>query len=119
MEYGITTVTDQKILNLKQDIKARCTKTGLAALEDGEGLCTVLQGSSEEPEMVMLPYELYQAIRCCLDYDPAVIDPTLVMEREHDLSNKQLASLAAFMKLELGVCVEDIIDKLQKAKVYE
>jgi hypothetical protein len=83
------------------------------SLENGDGLVVTLgEGTDNEPLLAAMPWKLYDALRAGLSCNPSAIDPTRPPEHE-SLSTEQLFLLAAFMKLELGFCVEDINAELR------
>ena len=94
-------------------MRNRCFDT---SLEPAEGLIVELRGAEvSASSLAVMPFELYQAIRTLIDRNPVVIDPSVHFDND-DLTPTQLRMLAAFMKLELGIEVDEIQAELEQTQ---
>lgn len=107
-EEGQEIFGDESQFSLLEE-KMRNRRDKLLSLEEGSGglMCDIKFSSDALPKFVVLPRELAEAIFISLGEDPSSIDPSS-HDESSDLSDEHRLWLTAFMKLELGICIDNI-----------
>ena len=106
-------ITDDRILKLMHNRQFDTLQ------EFGVGFIAKLRGEDVSAlSLVVMPLELFEAIRTCLAQNPAAIDPSVHFNND-DLTPVQLRWLSAFMEFELGIEVDEIKSKLKQMVVQK